>query len=112
MDHYQNGMDRLSEGKYKEAIVEFQKGLKTEPNSPVLHYELGVAYGKNEQYDEAIAELTKFLALTENTGVKWEKERWDANFNIEKYKEKIIEKETGAPPPPVTHEKQEQYPGQ
>ena len=51
-DHYK-GRSALDEGSYDEAIFLFEKALKTSPNNPGILTDLGVAYFKKDDLEEA-----------------------------------------------------------
>jgi tetratricopeptide (TPR) repeat protein len=54
----------LQQGKFDEGLAKLQQIAKTDPHTPGLNHELGVAYYKNKDYIKAIDALTQ--ATTEN----------------------------------------------
>src|SRR5690349_5711593 len=48
------GNKLYKEGKFDEAIVEYRKAAATDPNNPVIQYNLGNAVFKKENFDEAL----------------------------------------------------------
>lgn len=57
--YVQAGMKLIDEGKYDEAIVEINKGVKLEPKNSFYKYELALAYFYKKDYDEVIDILEK-----------------------------------------------------
>ena len=51
----------LEAGRVAEAAAEFRLALKTIPDSPEAHNNLGIALGSQGKMDEAIAEFEKAL---------------------------------------------------
>jgi Ca-activated chloride channel family protein len=56
------GVDLYKEGKPSDAEVNFKKGLEKEPKNYIANFNLGDAYFKQQQYDEAIKAYQKALA--------------------------------------------------
>ncbi len=54
----------FQKGSYLNAIQELQDGLLHEPNNPVIHYHLGMAFFKNDQPGDAIWHLEKALKIS------------------------------------------------
>jgi uncharacterized protein (TIGR03032 family) len=53
--HFQQGAAHYREGKPKEAIAAYRECLRLDPHFPNARYNLGVALGDAEEYEEAIA---------------------------------------------------------
>ncbi len=53
MSYLNTGETLYENGKYEQAITEFQTQLKTHPESAQLHYYLGLAYLQTKQYNKA-----------------------------------------------------------
>jgi len=51
----------LELGRLDEAIAEYQRVLKLNPNYPLVHYHLALAYERKDQRDQARSEYEKFL---------------------------------------------------
>ena len=51
------------EGRYEEAVTEFQELLNQDPNSTDAHHQLGLVYGFIGLFDESIEELQKAVVL-------------------------------------------------
>lgn len=64
----QEGVKLLDQGKYDEAIVEFQKVLQSDPNLAPVHYNLGVAYERKKQPAEAQAQYQEAIRLKPDFG--------------------------------------------
>jgi tetratricopeptide (TPR) repeat protein len=54
----------LAQGKEQDAIIALQNRVKDEPNSPMTHYYLGLAYWRNDNLGQANIELKKALRLS------------------------------------------------
>lgn len=59
--HFQLGVKLYDEGKYGEALVEFQRAYEIFPHPSVL-YNMAVAYRELSEYDLAIEHFERFLA--------------------------------------------------
>lgn len=55
-----------TEGRYQEALVPLHRALRETPQSPFLHYALGIAYGGLDRHREKIAALREALRLDES----------------------------------------------
>ena len=64
----QEGVKLLDQGKYDEAIAEFQKVLQTDPNLASVHYNLGVAYERKNQAADAQAQYNEAIRLKPDFG--------------------------------------------
>jgi len=51
----------LELGRLDEAIAEYQRVLKLNPNYPLVHYHLALAYERKDQRDQARSEYQQFL---------------------------------------------------
>ncbi|MDD4182544.1 MAG: tetratricopeptide repeat protein [Candidatus Omnitrophica bacterium] len=63
---FQKGIDYFKEKKYDEAIVEFEKALKIDPNLAEGYYGLGYAYCYKNQCEAAIPYFQKAIELSPN----------------------------------------------
>lgn len=61
--HIHRGWEMIEANKLDEAIEEYQKLLKINPNSARVYNNLGVAFFKKEEYDKAIPKFKKALKL-------------------------------------------------
>ncbi len=59
-----NGLHYLSEGKYSEAVIEFQNLLKINPRSVEGHYELGEAYKKKGWITDSLIQFRDAVQLS------------------------------------------------
>jgi tetratricopeptide (TPR) repeat protein len=50
-------------GSYSEAVSELQNSVARDPDNPVIHFHLGMAYHKNRESDKAREALSKALSL-------------------------------------------------
>ena len=64
----QDGVKLLNEGKYNEAIAEFQKVLQADPNIPEVHYNMGVAYERLKQSADAQTQYKEAIRLNPDFG--------------------------------------------
>lgn len=64
----QEGVKLLDQGKYDEAIAEFQKVLQSDPNLAPVHYNLGVAYERKNQPADAQAQYQEAIRLKPDFG--------------------------------------------
>jgi tetratricopeptide (TPR) repeat protein len=55
--HYRKGSILAQRGRYTEAVEEYQKALRIDPNMSEVHFELGRCYGNLEFHDRAIRAL-------------------------------------------------------
>jgi tetratricopeptide (TPR) repeat protein len=53
----------LELGRFDEAIAEYERILKLNPNYPLVHYHLGQAYERKSDRDQAHAEYQRFLRV-------------------------------------------------
>ena len=60
----EKGIIYLNQGSYNKAIEEFSKEIEANPNSPNVHYNLGLAYEKNEEPFKAYLVWKKYLGLS------------------------------------------------
>ena len=59
--YLERGIELHDQGKYKEAIRQYKKGLKLDKNSTVLEYEIGYSYYGNGEYKKAIKYFDKVI---------------------------------------------------
>lgn len=59
LEYVRKGMKLIDEGKYDDAIVEINKGVKLEPKNSFYKYELALAYFYKSDYNEVIDILEK-----------------------------------------------------
>jgi Tfp pilus assembly protein PilF len=62
-DFYNRGVDLLNEGKYQEAIAEFDKAIQLDPKYAKAYSNRGYAYTLIQQYDLGIADCTTAIQL-------------------------------------------------
>jgi len=63
IDHYNKGVDLINEGKYDEAIVEYNQAIEIDQNFTQAYFGRGLAYFREKQYDSAIASLNMAIVL-------------------------------------------------
>jgi tetratricopeptide (TPR) repeat protein len=59
------GASYFAQGKYEEAVREYEEELKADPNYVQGHYIVGLCYARLKNYDKAIESLKKALSLDE-----------------------------------------------
>jgi Ca-activated chloride channel homolog len=87
------GVDLYKEGKPSDAEVNFKKGLDKEPKNYIANFNLGDAYFKQQQYDEAIKAYQKAL---EESKSNEQKARVYHNIGNSLLKDKKIDESIGA----------------
>lgn len=65
-----DGEKFYQEGKYGQAVEVYKKSLKKDPDNPVLHYNLGAASYKNQNYEQAAKEFSTSLQLTDDLSLQ------------------------------------------
>jgi len=102
------GHELINQRKYKDAIIQFEESLKIKPNDISTLINIGVAYERSQQFDQALATYKKVLALEpKNEKIKQSIinlhiNQGNKNMQVRKYKsattefEKIPEKERSA----------------
>lgn len=63
---YKKGVEQNRKGNFKEAITLYSRAIEKKPDSPELFFVRGRAYRQNEQYDEALRDLDRAIALKPN----------------------------------------------
>ena len=61
--YLESGKRYSTEGKYREAAIQFANALKADKNFPEAHYELALAYEHLQQYNAAYSELMRTVDL-------------------------------------------------
>lgn len=61
--HYRKGLILARRGRFAEAVVEYQKALKIDPQMAEAQYELGQCYGRLQYHEQAIMALDRARAL-------------------------------------------------
>jgi len=87
------GVDLYKEGKPSDAEVNFKKGLEKEPKNYIANFNLGDAYFKQQQYDEAIKAYEKALSESKTNE---QKAHVYHNIGNTLLKDKKIEQSIGA----------------
>src|SRR5262245_277149 len=64
----QEGVKLLNEGKYNEALAEFQKAVQADPNIAEVHYDMGVAYERLKQPADAQTHFKNTIRLNADFG--------------------------------------------
>ena len=59
----ERGLAFKIEGRYEEAVIEFEQLLADDPNSCDGHYQLGLIQGFTGMFDESLSELQHALTL-------------------------------------------------
>jgi tetratricopeptide (TPR) repeat protein len=63
------GMHLFNSGRYDDAIAQFRKTLRTEPNFPMAHEGLWVAFHQKQMHEEALAEAKKYFEVLDDREV-------------------------------------------
>ena len=66
-DHYDRGMDRFKDDKYRGAVSDFNKAINIRPKYTVAHIGRGNARIGLGQYEEAIADFDQAIRLQPHT---------------------------------------------
>jgi serine/threonine protein kinase/tetratricopeptide (TPR) repeat protein len=61
--HYWLGVIYRSDGKYEEALEEYNKALELDPNYGEIHNELGYLYAELRNFEKSIEHFKKYLSL-------------------------------------------------
>lgn len=64
----EEGIKLLNEGKYDQAISEFQKVLQADPSLAEVHYNIGIAYDRKKQPGEAQQQYMEAIKLKPDFG--------------------------------------------
>ena len=64
--HYNAGAELSEQGRWEEAIAEYNKAIEIDPNLAIVYNNRGAAYFETGQYDLAIADLNKAIELDPN----------------------------------------------
>ena len=87
-EHYNRGLAQSLKGNYDQALTEYEKALRYDPNAYQVHYNMGVAYVRLKRYAEAIFELEHYLELKPDA-----ENREETEGIIEELKEKLEQSE-------------------
>ena len=68
-EHISRGNTHYREGRLDEAIAEYTKAIKVEPNNPGAYYNRAYAYANNLETEKAIADLGMVIRLEKNSAV-------------------------------------------
>jgi len=60
---FEKGNELSDEGRFQEAAEAYQKSIGQNPESPVGHYNLGIAYKNLKKYEQAVLSFKKTLEL-------------------------------------------------
>jgi len=63
LQHYERGVQLNKEGRYVEAIAEFNKAIELDPKFAQAYYYRGNAHSWQGDYDKAIADYDKVIEL-------------------------------------------------
>ena len=58
-----HGLNRLNDGEFEEAIINFNKAIESEPNNIIALNNRGVAYKEKDEHDTAIIDYTQAIEL-------------------------------------------------
>jgi len=66
------GKYRLNQGQYDLALAEFQAAAEANPRLPFVHFNLGLAYEKKQDYEHARDEFLKDAAVEPDLGLNYD----------------------------------------
>ena len=66
-DYIKAGIEFHDQGKYKQAIVQYEKALEVEPNNSMAFYEIAFSYYAQENYTKAIEHCDKVLGINKGS---------------------------------------------
>jgi len=64
VQHHMSGLKLFGQGKFEEALVEYQKALALSPEWPEVMNAVAIAQSKLGRHDEAVATIERVIALT------------------------------------------------
>jgi tetratricopeptide (TPR) repeat protein len=121
IDYASRGTSCLKNGKYSDAIVNYNLSLRNNPHDARTHCNRGFAYAMKNQYDKAIADYTKAIKLNPDLPEAYSCRAWayeklgDYDKAIDDYTEAIRlnpENMTAKQNRKLVEEKRLQYAGQ
>jgi tetratricopeptide (TPR) repeat protein len=62
----QLGISLRKQGRWEDAITEYQKALQIAPGAEGLYYNIGMAYAEGKDYEAAIKNMQKALSINPN----------------------------------------------
>jgi tetratricopeptide (TPR) repeat protein len=69
--HYNAGVKLHEQGRWEEAIAEYNKAIELDPNLAIVYNNRGAAYFETGQYDLAIADFNKAIELDPNLAMAY-----------------------------------------
>ncbi len=69
--HYNAGAELHEQGRWEEAIAEYNKAIELDPNLAIVYNNRGAAYFETGQYDLAIADFNKAIELAPNLAMAY-----------------------------------------
>jgi tetratricopeptide (TPR) repeat protein len=106
MSHYRKAQRAEQNLDNATAEKEYLAAVAETPDDPVVIFALAKLYVRMEKQSEAVTYFEKFLELTKNSQSSWTKERWEANFFIEKRKQ---DEEAANPKKKKKNDEEEDY---
>ncbi|MCD6119943.1 hypothetical protein J7K50_08945 [bacterium] len=88
MSHYRKGQMAEQNANNVKAEEEYLAALEESPGDPVVVFALAKLYVNMEEHEKAVERFDEFLTLTADDDFKWKDERWEADFYLEKSKQK------------------------
>ncbi len=87
MNHYRKAQNAEQKLDHETAEKEYLLALNESPDDPSIVFSLANLYVRMDKPEQAIEKFKRFLELTADKESTWSKERWDANFYIDKSKQ-------------------------
>jgi tetratricopeptide (TPR) repeat protein len=89
-DYHTRAKNYADQGKYSEAIADYNTAIKLDPNNPDYYSNRGVAYFRLKKYDEAVADESKAIELNPLDDVPYAN-RGAALYWQNKYSEALLD---------------------
>lgn len=65
-DKVKKGLEAFNKEKFDDALIQYRDAQTDDPESPILHYNVGTVLYKQKKYEEAIKEFEKALSIEDS----------------------------------------------